>query len=58
MGKAVDTDLRVIGIDGLRVVDASIIPVPISAPIQPCVYAIAEQAAEIIMRSREDGLQT
>jgi choline dehydrogenase-like flavoprotein len=48
MGKVVDTDLRVYGVDGLRVVDASILPVPIAAHYQACIYALTEQAADIM----------
>jgi len=48
MGKAVDTNLKVYGVEGLRVVDASVMPVPIASHYQACVYAIGEQAADII----------
>lgn len=44
----VDAELRVHGVRGLRVVDASVIPVQPSAHIQTMVYGIAEIAAKKI----------
>lgn len=51
MGKVVDSDLRVFGVQSLRVVDASVFPVPIAGRYQACVYALAERAADIIHRA-------
>lgn len=48
MGKVVDTDLKVMGVEGLRIVDPSVLPCPIGAHYQVVTYALAEQAAEII----------
>ncbi|KAK4223093.1 putative GMC oxidoreductase [Podospora fimiseda] len=48
LGGCVDSKLRVYEVKGLRVVDASIIPLIIGTSLQPTVYAIAEKAADII----------
>jgi choline dehydrogenase len=44
----VDPSLRVIGVDGLRVADASVIPVIPACGLQAPVVAIAERAADLI----------
>jgi choline dehydrogenase len=47
-GTVVDLELRVRGISGLRVADASVIPVIPNAPLNATVLAIAEKAAALI----------
>ena len=44
----VDTELRIRGIAGLRIADASVIPVIPNAPLHATVLAIAEKAADLV----------
>ncbi|KAI1772911.1 alcohol oxidase [Hypoxylon cercidicola] len=47
-GGVVDPDGKVYGIESLRVIDASILPMIPSAPLMPTIYALAERLADII----------
>ncbi|EPE28940.1 FAD/NAD(P)-binding protein [Glarea lozoyensis ATCC 20868] len=51
MGQVVDAECKVYGIQGLRVVDCSIMSLSISGHLQAPMYGIAEAAADIIAKS-------
>ena len=46
----VDHELRVYGLEALRIVDASVVPIIVSGHIQTALYGIAERAAEMVAR--------
>ena len=54
-GYVVDERLRVYGVKGLRVCDASIMPLQISAHLQATVYAIGEKGADLIKEDWESS---
>ena len=44
----VDPQLRVRGVEGLRIADASVFPAPLNSQIHAACVAIGEKAAEMI----------
>ena len=49
MGSVVDSELRVLGIEGLRVVDASVMPTITRANTNAATIMIAEKASDLIL---------
>jgi choline dehydrogenase-like flavoprotein len=43
MGGVVDPELKVYGLQNVRVIDAGVLPLTIGVPLQQTVYAIAEK---------------
>lgn len=55
MGTVVDAECRVKGVEGLRVIDASVFPMPLGAHYQAATYALAEQVAEMMAGKMQKG---
>ena len=53
IGSVVDAGLRVIGVEGLYVADASVMPAPVSGNINATVTALAERAADIFRATQK-----
>ncbi|KAI7243958.1 GMC oxidoreductase [Hortaea werneckii] len=53
LGGVVDPTLKVYGVEGLRIVDASIMPIIIGSHTSSTVYAVAEKAADIIKAAQK-----
>jgi 4-pyridoxate dehydrogenase len=47
--RVVDQELRLVGVDGLRVVDASVMPDLVGGNINAVVMMIAEKAADLVL---------
>ncbi|KAF2854375.1 GMC oxidoreductase [Plenodomus tracheiphilus IPT5] len=52
LGGVVNNELKVYGVEGLRIVDASVVPILPASHTMTTVYAIAEKAADIIKGSK------
>lgn len=52
MGLVVDSQPRVYCVEGLRIADASVIPVPIGGHPQATLYALGEKTADLILEGK------
>jgi choline dehydrogenase len=55
IGSVVDSELRVLGVDGLRVVDASVMPTIVRGNTHAATVMIAERAADLIRAATDLG---
>ncbi|OJJ34655.1 hypothetical protein ASPWEDRAFT_110653 [Aspergillus wentii DTO 134E9] len=55
MGGVVDPSARVYGVDGLRVIDASIVPTQVSSHVMTVFYGMAEKIAELLIADFQAG---
>lgn len=56
-GGVVNSRCRVFGVKRLRVVDASVFPVPMASHIQASVYAVGEKGAEMVIEDARNILE-
>jgi choline dehydrogenase len=54
LGGVVDSRLKVYGIRNVRAVDASVLPIQLSAHLSSSLYGIAEKAARMIKEDWEE----
>lgn len=56
LGGVVDSELRVYGVKGLRIVDASIFPMAVAGHTSSSVYAVAEKVSMIVILAVSKGV--
>lgn len=57
MGGVVDSRLKIYGVANVRAVDASVLPIQLSAHLSSSLYGIAEKAAAMIKEDRQKAAQ-
>ncbi|EPQ29695.1 uncharacterized protein PFL1_02915 [Pseudozyma flocculosa PF-1] len=56
-GGVVGTDLKVYGTRNLRVIDAAVPPISLSAHLMAATYGLAEIGAELVLKERDEALK-